>query len=131
MPEKIILREIIPASPRAVYNAWMDGGEHSEFTGQKAKVEHEIGGEFTAGDGYITGKMLELEPDRRIVQSWRSTDFPDGAGDSRLEIMLEKTGGGTELTLIHSEIPDGQGGDYEQGWKYYYFKPMIDYFNKR
>ena len=131
MPEKIILHEVVPASPTAVYNAWMDGGEHSKFTGQIAKIEREIGGDFTAGDDYITGKTLELETDRRIVQSWRSTDVPDGAGDSLLEIMLEKTGRGTELTLIHSEIPDGQGSYYEQGWKDYYFKPMIEYFNKR
>jgi uncharacterized protein YndB with AHSA1/START domain len=48
------------------------------------------------------GKNLELDPGKKIVQSWRSTDFPKDAEDSLLEILLEKSGKGTKLTLTHS-----------------------------
>ena len=72
---------------------------------------------------------LELDPPRRIVQSWRTTEFPEGSPDSRLEVLLEPDGAGTRLTLVHTEIPDGQGARYEEGWKENYFTPMKAYFS--
>ena len=57
-----------------------------------------------------------VEEGRRIVQTWRSSDFPDGSTDSRLEVLLEPAEGGTKVTLVHTDIPEGQGRLYEQGW---------------
>ena len=87
-----------------------------------------MGGAFTVGDGYIQGKTVELAPFGKIVQTWRTTDFAPEDGDSRLEVVLEEVEGGTRITLSHSNIPDGQGTGYEEGWKEYYFKPMSEYF---
>jgi len=116
MTEAITVSTTLPASPEAVYRAWLDAREHSLFRGAKATVERRVGGKFTAWDGYIQGRTLEVEPDRRIVQSWRTTEFPEGSGDSRLEVLLEAVGAGTRVTLVHTNIPDGQGKEYEQGW---------------
>jgi hypothetical protein len=92
-------------------------------------VESRIGGRHTAWDGYIEGEILELEPSRRILQSWRSLDFPADSPPSRLELLFNATSdGGVEMTLLHSEIPEGQGTDYEEGWFEYYLKPMQRYF---
>jgi activator of HSP90 ATPase len=77
------------------------------------------------------GKNLELEPPRRILQSWRTTEFPEGAPDSMLEILIEPDGDGSKLTLIHTEIPEGQSEDYKQGWKDYYFALMKAYFSHK
>ena len=63
----------------------------------------EAPGATMAGDGYIQGRTLELEPHSRIVQAWRSTEFPDGSPDSRVEVILEATDGGTRLILRHSD----------------------------
>jgi uncharacterized protein YndB with AHSA1/START domain len=130
MPESFAVSDLIPASPERVYSAWLDGAAHSAMTGGAATCEPRIGGRFTAWDGYIEGTTLEIDPGRkRIVQSWRSADFPEGAGDSRLEVVFESEGGGTRLTIRHSEIPEGQGSDYEQGWREHYFTPMRKYFS--
>ena len=64
------------------------------------------------------------------MQSWRTTDFPEGAEDSRLEVLLDEVPGGTRVTLLHTNIPDGQGEEYEQGWKEYYLEPMKRYFSE-
>ena len=77
---------------------------------------------------YIFGSTLELEPDQRIVQAWRTSEFPDNAPDSRLEILLEKVTEGTKVTLIHSDMPEDQIDSYRQGWEDFYFKPMKEYF---
>ena len=91
MLEAIRVSTVIPASAERIYQAWLDSAEHSAFTGGPAEVDPKIGGRFTAWDGYIEGVTLELEPGRRIVQSWRSSDFPNDADDSRLEVILDET----------------------------------------
>ena len=126
--ESIQLTTLLPAIPSEIYFAWLDSEEHSKFTGGIAVIDPEVGGVFDVWDGYITGKTLELEPDRRILQSWRTTEFPPGSPDSKLEVLIELRSGVTELTLNHSDIPDGQSEMYAQGWKEYYFAPMIEYF---
>jgi uncharacterized protein YndB with AHSA1/START domain len=115
--------------PKRLYEAWLDGKQHSALTGGAvASVENWVGGQHTAWDGYIWGRILELEPYRRIVQSWRTSEFPVGSQDSRLEVILEPTADGTRLMLRHSNIPDGQGEMYREGWDASYFTPMRAYF---
>jgi len=126
--ETIQVSGVIHASPDRIYQAWLDSEEHSRFTGGKASVESGIGGKFTAWDGYIQGTHLELEPGRRIVQSWRTTEFPSDSGDSRVEIHFEPVEEGTRIVLFHSDIPTGQGSQYEQGWKEHYLEPLARYF---
>jgi activator of HSP90 ATPase len=128
MLETIYCSTILPASPLVVYQAWLDSQGHSAFTGSPAEVDPAIGGRFTAWDGYITGTTLELEPYRRIVQAWRTSEFPPDSPDSRLEVLLEETPEGVKISLLHSEIPTGQGATYAQGWEDYYFTPMLEYF---
>ena len=110
--------------------AWLNSKGHTAMTGSAAKVTGKVGGKFTAWDGYIFGKTLELEPDRRIVQAWRTSEIPDDAPDSRLEVLLEKTKAGTKVTLIHTNIPEDQVESYKQGWEDFYFKSMSKYFGK-
>lgn len=128
MLESVSVSDIIPASPEAIYRAYLDSDGHAALTGSPASVDGRIGGKFTAWDGYIMGTTLEMEPDRRVVQAWRTTEFPDGAADSRLEMLLEKATGGTKVTFNHTSIPEGQGDDYRQGWIDFYFEPMKAYF---
>ncbi|NUQ84116.1 MAG: SRPBCC domain-containing protein [Anaerolineales bacterium] len=131
MPNGFTLSEIFNAKPSAIYKAWLSDEGHSAMTGSAAKVDGRVGGKFTAWDGYISGLTLELTPDRRIVQAWRTTEFPGDAPDSRLEILLEEVEGGTKVTLTHRDMPNDQAESYRQGWEDFYFKPMREYFGKR
>jgi activator of HSP90 ATPase len=51
-------RVVIPATPNEVYEAFVDPKKHSKFTGSRATFDPEVGGEFTAWDGYISGNNL-------------------------------------------------------------------------
>jgi len=97
------------------------------MTGGKAKVSAKVGESFQAWDGYITGKNLILEPGKRIVQSWRTSEFKDSEEDSQIELSLEPVKEGTKLTLRHTNLP-ANGEQYEQGWVDNYFAPMKAYF---
>jgi len=128
MLESVVLDKWFPVEPQVLFKAWLDGRAHGAFTGGAASIEPKVGGAFTAWDGYIQGKTLALDPPRRILQTWRTSEFPDGAPDSRLELWLEAASGGTRLTLRHTGIPEGQGIGYAQGWLDHYFQPMQEYF---
>lgn len=129
--ERIQVSTVLPASPGRVYLAWLDAEEHSAFTGGKANVDPVVGGRFSAWDGYIEGMTIEVDPGKRILQTWRTSEFPKGHNDSRLEVGLEAVNGGTRLTVRHWDIPEGQGQKYKTGWVDHYFEPMKQYFTTR
>jgi uncharacterized protein YndB with AHSA1/START domain len=128
--DRFEISKILAATPNRIYRAWLDREEYSTFIGAEAGIDARVDGAFSAWGDYIQGTTLELEDDRRIVQSWRTVDFPSVAPDSRLEVLLEPVDGGTRLTLIHSEIPDGMGEEYHQGWIDNYFEPMKRHFGR-
>ena len=129
MAKSIRMSIVLPTSPKEIYEGWLDSKTHAKFTGgSEAKIDARINGKFTAWDGYISGITLEMEPDHRIVQTWRTTDFPADAADSRLEVILEKVDKGTKMTLIHTQFPPDQMEEYRSGWEEFYFQPMRTYF---
>lgn len=126
--ESLELSVTLPGTPDRIYDAWLDSHHHAAFTGGAAKIDPVVGGGHTAWDGYITGTNVVLERGRRIVQTWRTSEFPEDAADSSLELLLESSGGGTRMVLKHTSIPEGQGEQYGEGWKEYYLDPMLEYF---
>ena len=118
---------VLPASPSEIYKAWLTSEGHTAMTGSPADVSTKVGDRFKAWDGYITGENLALEPGRRIVQSWRTTEFANEDQDSLIEILLEPIFEQTRLVLRHSNLPE-HGVQYEQGWEDSYFSPMRTYF---
>jgi len=124
------ISDIIPAKPEEIYQAWLSTEGHAEITGSSANVDGKVGGKFSAWDGYIFGTTLELTPNRRIVQAWRTSEFPDNAPDSHVEVLLEEVASGTKVTVIHNDMPEDQVESYRQGWEDFYFKPMKNYFRK-
>ena len=119
---------VLPASPEAVYEAWLDSARHSRMTGAPAKIGAGVGAPYSAWDGYIEGKTIDLVPAKRIVQSWRTTDFAEDDRDSTIVIALEATDSGTLLTLFHSDVPEDRTGYENGGWQDFYFAPMEAYF---
>jgi uncharacterized protein YndB with AHSA1/START domain len=125
------LTTLIPASPQAIYDAWLDSRGHTAMTGGEAVMSAVVGDACTAWDGYIAGRNLHLVPPSRIVQSWRTPEFADHDPDSTIVVSLDPAEGGTLLTLEHHGVPDGQT-DFEQGgWQDNYFTPMQAYFRAR
>ena len=131
MKNRFTISAVIPANASDIYSAWLSSEGHAAMTGNPAKVNGKVGGKFRAWDGYIFGSTLELEPDQRIVQAWRTTECPDNAPDSRLEIFFEEAAKGTKITLFHNNMPIDQADFYRQGWENFYFKPMKEYFSKQ
>lgn len=128
MKNEFTLVVTISSKAEKFYEAYLSSEGHTALTGSPARVDGTVDGDFTAWDGYIQGMFLELEKNKRIVQAWRTAEFPEEAEDSIVEILLEEDHGKTKLTLKHTNIPKGQMDSYKTGWEDFYFKPMREYF---
>jgi len=125
---------LIPnVTPLEVFRALTSSKIHSEVTGATAKVSARIGAKFTAWDEYITGKNLDIVKGKKLIQEWRTTDWPnESTPSSILEISLKQTTKGTEIRLVHSKIPSKEmAKDYDKGWHTAYWNPMKTYFKKQ
>ena len=111
------------AAPQRVYELLMDSRKHARFTGAPARISRKPGGRFTAFDSYISGVNIELVPDKRIIQAWRGSDWPDGHY-SLVFFSLGKVPGGTLLKFIQIGVPEKEYKDIGAGWREFYWKPM-------
>jgi uncharacterized protein YndB with AHSA1/START domain len=131
LPDAFQLEIVVAAEPQRVFSAWLDAKEHAAFTGGgEAVVEPWSGGRFISWDGYIHGILLGVDPGSRIVQTWRTSEFPKESRDSRLTVEFEAARGGTRVRIRHSELPPAQVKKYEKGWMEHYLKPLARYFAK-
>ena len=123
---------IIPnASPKQVYDAYVDPKKHSEFTDSKATGKPKVGGKYSSWDGYIFGKYLVLDDGKRVVQEWTTTDWEEGYPASKLELTFNAVPGGTEIVMVHSNVPKVQAVEVEQGWTEFYWDPLKEYFSEQ
>ena len=128
--DKIILDVTLSVLPEQLYSDWLNSNIHSKFTGGEAQINDIINADYSAWDGYILGKNVLLETGKTIIQTWRTSEFDQNDEDSILELLFEPIHKNhTKLTLIHSNIPSGEGEKYKQGWCEHYFTPMKSYYD--
>ncbi len=112
------------ASPKDVYEALMDQKKHAHFTGAPAKISRKVGGSFSAHGGYCLGTHLELIENKKIVQAWRGSDWPEGHFSKATFALAKNTSGGTKLTFTQTSVPEKQQPHIKKGWKEHYWEPM-------
>jgi len=109
--------------PAALYQALTDAGAFAEWTGAPAEIEQAEGGTFQAFGGKITGRTIELQSDRRIVQAWRVADWPEGVY-SIVRFELDSDGDETRLTLDQDGHPAEAESHLDGGWYKMYWEPL-------
>jgi activator of HSP90 ATPase len=118
------------ASPHEVYEMLMDSEKHSEFTEAAARISRKVGGRFSTYDDYSTGTNIELVQDRKIVQKWRGSDWPE-RHYSVATFDLQGSGGKTKLVFTQTDVPEDQYEAISQGWKEFYWEKMKKMISKR
>jgi activator of HSP90 ATPase len=119
-------------SPQRVYETLLDAKQFSAFTGgAAAEIQREAGGAFSCFGGMITGRNIELVPNRRIVQAWRVKIWPEGVY-SIVTFGLEAQGSGTRLSMDHVGFPEDLRAHFngempEGGWNRQYLEPLQKY----
>jgi activator of HSP90 ATPase len=126
-PETIHAELEFHVPPHRVYEALLDSKQFSAFSGVPAEINREAGGAFSLFDGQITGRNVELVPDRRIVQAWRAASWPEGVY-SIVRFELQAAGAGTRLVFDHTGFPPRLRDSLASGWQGHYFDPLKKYF---
>ena len=71
------------------------------------------------------GRFTEVERPGRIQHTWMSRST--SGEESTVTVTFQKKGENTLMTLVHSGLPDTDGGrGHEKGWNYF-----LDIFSKK
>jgi activator of HSP90 ATPase len=133
--EAIHQEPVIKASRKRVYEALTDAKQFDKVIqlsgvmqamhlGDKpAEINREVGGAFSLFGGYITGRHVELAPNERIVQAWRTGGWAPGVY-SIAKFELVEQGSGTKIVFDHTGFPKGEAESLASGWKAHYWEPL-------
>ena len=114
--------------PKRVYEALVTGKEFQAFSGMAATINGVVGGAFTLFDGHILGRNVELVPGERLVQAWRTVDWPKGVY-SIVRFELEARGTGTHLVFDQTGFPEAERASLTAGWESHYWAPLKKYLH--
>ena len=112
----------IEAPVDIVFEHLVRANRMTTWMGQHAQLRPEPGGEFAVDvNGYlIRGEYLEVEPPHRVVVSWGMAGLEDlPPGSSRVEFTLTATATGTNLSLLHTGLPETRAKTNATGWANY------------
>ena len=113
------------AEPEEVYIALTNPFTIELWTGYKAIMSTEVNTEFSLWEGDITGRNIEFVENEKIVQEWY---FGDQKEQSIVTMKLFENKKGTQVELIHTNIPDEDFENITEGWNEYYFGALKTFF---
>ncbi len=125
---------VLPASPAALFEMYLDPAAHAAITGWPVTIGPEPGAEFRAFDGQLSGRVLAVVHPRLIVQSWRSTKFHTDDPDSTLIFTFtpeDANPSHCRIDLVHVDVPEHDFQDVTEGWPKYYWTPWREYLERR
>jgi uncharacterized protein YndB with AHSA1/START domain len=131
MPRNVTLAVALPASAARLYSMYLDPKEHAAFTGAPVKIAARVGARFAAFGGALSGTILQIVPNRLIVQSWRSTQFGKRDLDSTLVLSFWAEGKGARIELAHVNIAESDFAGVSEGWSKYYWIPWRAYLRQK
>jgi len=117
---------VLHADIEDVYSALTNQLTIELWSGYPAVMEAKPGKEFSMWDGDISGKILEIEPNKKIVQQWY---FGDTEEKSVATIYLLRDFGTTQVTVEHEGIPDDDFENISEGWREYYMGAIESFLN--
>jgi uncharacterized protein YndB with AHSA1/START domain len=134
--ESIHHEVFLSAAPQRVYGALTDAEQFQKVimlsaaaksgmvkAGSTAQISKHAGGTFSLFGGIISGRIIELVPNERIVQAWRAAEWPPGVY-SVARFELRSHGKGTNLVFDHTGFPAGDAEHLAAGWKGNYWEPL-------
>jgi len=85
------------------------------------------GTEFSLWDGDISGKNMEVETNKKIVQEWY---FGDQEEKSIVTIKLFENKKVTQVEINHINIPDEDFDNITEGWNDFYMGALKVFFEE-
>lgn len=114
-----------------LYQTFTDVGRLTAFTRAPPRVFEgaKQGGKFSLFGGNVSGEYLELDPPKKLVQSWRLDQWPEGH-HSRLQIEFDQNDVDhvTVMRVTWEGVPIGQEEVTKRNWLEYYVRSIKQTF---
>lgn len=105
----------------------LTNGSHTEkyYFGTRVESEWKSGSEYSyrspEGEPMIVGRVIEIDPPRRLVMTFNPKWSPDGKADcpeSRVTFEINPAGNACKLSLVHDELVAGHPltEEFFKGW---------------
>ncbi|HXB46829.1 MAG TPA: SRPBCC domain-containing protein [Streptosporangiaceae bacterium] len=129
----------IPATPAQVYAILADAEVLSALSGMSGQAGRSAGEEFSAFDGHVTGRQIDMVPDQRVVQAWRFPVWEPGRY-SLVRFTLETEDGGTRLVIDQDGEPEEADtlgchqtwhDHLDANWPTFYLTPLTKHFGAK
>jgi uncharacterized protein YndB with AHSA1/START domain len=127
MPRTVTMAVHLPASAARLYRMYLDPKQHAALTGAPVKIAARAGATFEAFHGALSGTILQVIPNRLIVQSWRSSQFGRRDMDSTLVLCFSPDKSGGRIELTHVNVADSDFAGVSEGWSKYYWVPWREF----
>lgn len=131
MTEPVTARiaRVMPASPAAVFDEWLDPESLAEWMCPRpdrcvaVTVQPHVGGkvrfdvDHAGGLVIISGQFLAIERPRLLRFTWSNSDWPDPTATSVVTVTFEPHGDGeTLMSIEHTLLPSEVFRDFQNGW---------------
>jgi len=126
----ITQQAMIAAEPAEVYAVLADADALSALSGMSGIPGRSAGEEFSAFDGNVTGRQIELVPGQRLVQAWRFPQFAPGTY-SMVSFTLTAEAVGTRLVIEQHGEPDDWHDHIDANWPTFYLTPLENHFARQ
>jgi uncharacterized protein YndB with AHSA1/START domain len=119
----IVVERRVSVPPEEVFAFFTDADKWTAWQGTEAEVELEPGGLWrvnVTGDGFASGRVLEVVENKRIVFTWgweQGPPVPPGSTTVSIELLPEESG--TLIRLTHSGLPAEMVEIHRHGWEHY------------
>jgi uncharacterized protein YndB with AHSA1/START domain len=112
----------VEARPERVFAYFTEPEAMVRWMGDYALLEATPGGEFAVDiNGVpVRGRYLEVQPPHRLLISWGhagSDRLPPGA--STVEVRLTAARGGTDVEIVHRDLPEPDAAGHARGWRHF------------
>lgn len=137
--ESIHMEPIFNASRKRVYEALTDARQFDKVVqlsdamkggmppaAAPTSIKAEAGSAFALFGGYVTGRQIEIVPNQRIVQAWRSGSW-DAGSYSIAKFELVDQDSRTKIVFDHGGFPIGQAQHLADGWRVNYWEPLAKF----
>jgi uncharacterized protein YndB with AHSA1/START domain len=128
-PAVAVVTRVLPATPDVVFDEWLDPDALREWMCPRpalvvgVEIDPMVGGALRldiddeGSRSVVTGEFLAIDRPRRLVFTWRDSDWADSDPGSVVTVLLEPHGNdATEMRILHESLPVGAVESYGPGW---------------
>ncbi|CAO3695125.1 unnamed protein product [Umbelopsis ramanniana] len=114
-------------SAHELYETLLDSQRVAAWTRGSAKMSRDIGGKFEFFNGNVSGEIVETVPDKKIVQKWRLSTWPE-SHYSQVTFTFDQASDSTKLIVKQTGVPVGEEEITQRNWTGYYWNSIKQTF---